>query len=502
MKKQILLGGLIALSALGYSQATWNVSGNDITNPNTGNVGIGTSPSQKLHINGNFQCDNGTLMWGLNHMRTEVRNDANLLGNAGAKSGCFETSAPVNYPAGASGWWHLLDVRHSNPGNNYAMQIAGDFDDQDMYFRKTSNSATTSWSKIVANNGGRVGINLVVSATPSGYLHVKNAVNNNDVPTLLIENTSQGIYQDIKAQLNKVMKAENKGFVIENTMSAPGEVFKVYGEGRTLIGSSANTEVPTSMLQIKSPIERETFRLYKTGNTTNYLSLWQGVGGAAIDPIGTGKLHIGYDPAVDVLIGGNNNGSNNYSKLGIGTAAPNAFLHISTPNVTWHGFLLEQNSTAATVAQETRVKNDASAGLIIANTVSTYKEVFKVLGNGRTIIGSKTSVAHPTASLTVGGKIVCQDLYVTAITDWPDYVFADNYKLPSLSEVKSYYSLNKHLPGVPTAKEIEEKGISVSETSTIQMQKIEELTIYMVQLKEEIDQLKKENKVLKSKLEK
>ena len=53
---------------------------------------------------------------------------------AGSTSGFFETAAPVNYPAGASGWWHLIDMRHGNPNFNMRMQFAGSFYDQKLFF--------------------------------------------------------------------------------------------------------------------------------------------------------------------------------------------------------------------------------------------------------------------------------------------------------------------------------------------------------------------------------
>lgn len=106
--------------------------------------------------------------WGENDSRTEYRQDAGLQGGRVA-SGFYQASAPVNFPAGAGSWWHLLDVRHSNPENNYAMQIAGSFFDQNLYFRKTNNNGAQSWSRILAEADGKVGIGIINPAAP---LHV------------------------------------------------------------------------------------------------------------------------------------------------------------------------------------------------------------------------------------------------------------------------------------------------------------------------------------------
>ncbi|MBX3158040.1 MAG: tail fiber domain-containing protein [Deltaproteobacteria bacterium] len=105
--------------------------------------GYGTSTTPHLRVG-------GVVSWGDSDTRTESRNDAGLRGDAGARSGFYQTSTPVNFPAGASGWWHLLDVRHSNPANNFAMQIAGYFYDQNLWFRKTSDNAAQAWRQVIS----------------------------------------------------------------------------------------------------------------------------------------------------------------------------------------------------------------------------------------------------------------------------------------------------------------------------------------------------------------
>jgi hypothetical protein len=108
----------------------------------------------------------GVVSWGDSDTRTEDRNDAGLQGDAGARSGFFQTMTPANFPPVASNWWHLLDVRHSNPANNYALQIAGSFFDQGLWFRKTNNCATTAWSQFI---GADAHGNVVISNNLSVY---------------------------------------------------------------------------------------------------------------------------------------------------------------------------------------------------------------------------------------------------------------------------------------------------------------------------------------------
>jgi len=83
---------------------------------------------------------------------TLLRNDAGLpttTTTTTTTSGFYEAVNPVNFPSGASDWWHLLDVRHSNSENNFGMQLASSFFNQELWFRNTNNSPTTSWSKVL-----------------------------------------------------------------------------------------------------------------------------------------------------------------------------------------------------------------------------------------------------------------------------------------------------------------------------------------------------------------
>ncbi|PKP23114.1 MAG: hypothetical protein CVU05_00890 [Bacteroidetes bacterium HGW-Bacteroidetes-21] len=127
-------------------------------------VGLNLSPAERIHSSENIRAD-GIVYWGNGLARTETRNNAGLRGDAGARSGFFETdvaSAANNYPTGSSGWWHLIDSRHSNNGNNYAMQIAGSFFDQFLWYRKTSDNAAQAWKLVLATSGpGNAGQALV-----------------------------------------------------------------------------------------------------------------------------------------------------------------------------------------------------------------------------------------------------------------------------------------------------------------------------------------------------
>lgn len=101
--------------------------------------------------------------------------------------------------------------------------------------------------------------------------------------------------------------------------------------------------------------------------------------------------------------------------------------------------------------------------------------------------------------LAVDGKAICTELKVRATNAWPDYVFEDTYKLRSINELEKFINENNHLPNIPSAKEIEENGIEVGDMNSKLLEKIEELTLYMIAINKENEALRKEVEVLKQK---
>ena len=94
--------------------------------------------------------------------------------------------------------------------------------------------------------------------------------------------------------------------------------------------------------------------------------------------------------------------------------------------------------------------------------------------------------------MRVNGTVIATEMMVK--TDvWADYVFDKNYKLNSLDEIDSYIKINKHLPDVPSANEVLEKGINIAQMNTLLLKKVEELTLLMIEQNKTIGAL--QNKV-------
>lgn len=98
------------------------------------------------------------------------------------------------------------------------------------------------------------------------------------------------------------------------------------------------------------------------------------------------------------------------------------------------------------------------------------------------------------------GYVYAREINVMPVSiTFPDYVFAPNYRLMPLKEVEAFVKENKHLPNIPSAKDVENDGINISELQIKQMEKIEDIFLYIIELKKENEALKKRIDILEKK---
>lgn len=121
------------------------------------------------------------------------------------------------------------------------------------------------------------------------------------------------------------------------------------------------------------------------------------------------------------------------------------------------------------------IKNDAT------NNIS--------YSGGNVIIGTTPNSEY---ELAVAGKIITEKVTVQLQGLWPDYVFEDDYQLPSLKEIEKQIKEKGHLLHMPSSAEVEVDGIKPAEINKLLLEKIEELTLYVIELNNRIETLKKE----------
>ena len=136
--------------------------------------------------------------------------------------------------------------------------------------------------------------------------------------------------------------------------------------------------------------------------------------------------------------------------------------------------------------------------------VNTANPTAQLTVNGKTVIGDPATVTMPgNYNLYVQNGILTEKLRVGLVNtaDWADYVFAADYKLRSLSDVETFVNANKHLPEVPSACEVVEKGVDMVEMDAALLKKIEELTLYTIKQEKQIAEQNKRLQRLEKKLE-
>lgn len=158
--------------------------------------------------------------------------------------------------------------------------------------------------------------------------------------------------------------------------------------------------------------------------------------------------------------------------IGVGTASPNSRLHIL--QFDQNGLRFERNGHDGY-----DIRLAGSRGLRFFNLTSSEYEL--VLDDGKLGIGTTT----PDEKLTVKGKIHSEEVRVDLSVPAPDYVFEPHYNLQTLESLEKFIKSEKHLPEIPSAKEMEANGVELGLMNMLLLKKIEELTLYLIDLKKE-----------------
>ncbi len=473
MKRILTIFSLMFIASVGFGQT--NIF------PTTGNVGIGTnSPNYPLDIQSNFPTlvtrigSSSQTSYSNLYMLTDggdaqiFKNGSLYSGYGGVNSLNFLNSniAPIVFfqssyermrihsngfiGIGTTNPNYLLDIQSSSP--TLVTRIGG--------------SSQKSYSNIMLETDGG---NAQIFKSGSLYSSFGGP---NSLNILNYELTPITFYQSS----NERMRIHSNGFIGIGTKN-PNYPLDIQSSSPTLVtrvGGSSQTSYSNIMLETEG------------GNAQIFQcsSSYSNYGGAS-------SLNIYNSNVAPITFYQSSNErmrihSNGY--IGIGTDSPNTLLQLDVHN----------NFDALKIVSSSRTGKEYTMGInndgyfYLNDETNSERLTITQLGNvgiGTTDPGS--------FKLAVEGKLGAREVEVKT-GSWADFVFAPTYELPTLKEVENYINENKHLPNVPSEKEVIENGINLGEMDATLLQKIEELTLYTIEQQKEIETLKKENQALKS----
>lgn len=344
-----------------------------------------------------------------------------------------------------------------------------------MLFVSTFAFAQWSGTNPIYYNGGKVGIGTDL---PDFKLHTVGEIYSSEAFKVgeTAQVTQDALFNAYKGALNvnSVYGIKVLRYISGSTENTGG----VYG--LHVISGPSSTSSTTNTYGIFTRAQT-----FSSGTATNAYSLYSDSPTGSI----TNSFNIYAAGSTKSYFGGN---------VGIGTTSPNAKLEVTgatrinstTPVL----HFLENDIT------DSNFQIDVSGGNLNFRTnndsFTNASTKMSILNNGNVGMGITT----PGEKLEVNGTIRSKKVKVEA-SGWPDYVFADNYQLPSLTDIENFIKTNGHLPEVPSAKEVTENGLDLGDMEATLLKKLEEMTLYMIEMNKEVEALKEENKTLKARIE-
>lgn len=293
-------------------------------------------------------------------------------------------------------------------------------------------SGTTNFNLVEINNAYNFGYGTGLYAS-GGRIGVKGYAPNGGV-------TGYGVY-------GEAFGASGYSYGVYGTASTAGNAYGVVGIASTTGGGGAAA-----------------FGVYGSANGTNAWAGWFAGKGYFSGNVGIGTT----SPSVKLHVYGGTD------------AEPASGGYIVAGSVSSTNIAIDNNEIMArnNGATSTLYFNDDGGNIVMCNDA------------GNVMIGTKIPAAG--YILSVDGKVMCEEIKVQTSSNWPDYVFDENYKLPSLYTLEKSIKTNKHLPGIPSAIQVNKEGILVGDMQTKMVEKIEELTLYIISLQKQIDALQKQ----------
>ena len=442
-----------------------------------GNVGIGTlTPTAMLDVNGTAKFSSDLLINGL----TMGKGSGNITSNTvfGISTGMLSTTATGNTFMG----YQSAMANTSGSGNVFTGYLSGKSNTSGNNNVFVGNSAgynnTTGYQNSFFGQGA--GVNNTISSNNSffgsgtGYENTTGSNNtyygantgrnittgnNNTIIGSNIANLASNLSNNIiiaDGAGNRRINVDNNGLV-----------------GIGIIAPTANLEVAGGLVNaLRVGVN------FNRANTSTQLA-------NSLAVIGNDNMATTTNGAVawDYYNNGTNSSLSGALLEHIGTGVTGMQYGLPSAN---QGQLIFQNVSNAIIGTNTTVAN------IFISPNSQLSTAF--LTDGSVGIGTTKTYGY---KLAVNGTAIFTKAVVKLYSSWPDYVFDPGYQLPNLHEVESYIKKHQHLANMPTANDVEKSGIDLGANQVLLLKKIEELTLYVIELNKKVEAISKENEQLK-----
>ncbi len=463
---------MILFCSSGTLWAQWATNGASIYNTNAGNVGIGTtSPQELLEVKGN----NAVMTFHTPGIASyKIGNDGNT----------FKIAAMDNGYGGHVGNFANNNTQVIVMKTNGNVGI-GTTSPQELLEVKGNNAVMTFHTPGIASYKiGNDGNTFKIAAMDNGYGgHVGNFANNNTQVIVMKTNGNVGIGTNSPSHKLSVL-----GVTSSDGIRIPGRY--AFGQSESAI----EIEVPSN--------EYNAIRAYNGTQHIGTIHFFDDTWGSGLPANSAGSINI--DGTVAITIGGWNNPVAYFRKsdgnVGIGTATPSERFQVHTAGGTDNTFAIRSDEN---VGVELRSGSAHGTPYIdFSNDALDDYDMRLILSgdDNLSILGGNVGIGtiSPDATLAVKGDIHTQEVRVDlngAVA--PDYVFEPGYELRSLPETEAYIKENKHLPEIPSAAEMEANGVELKAMNLKLLQKIEELTLHVIELNKKMEKLEGENRDLK-----
>jgi trimeric autotransporter adhesin len=259
--------------------------------------------------------------------------------------------------------------------------------------------------------------------------------------------------------------------------------------GHTGLGGFSPTSLPTATLEIKSGTSGV--------SGLKFTSLTNASTAVTTNPNAT-TLSLDSSGKVILVPGTVINAGTNTTVSGTGTTSSPYVISVPIATQNWG---LTGN---AAISGTNFIGTTNNSSLLVKTNDTTRMSVDSignVFVNNKLLIGSVDPSEVGQYALAVNGTAIFTKAKLKLYSQWPDYVFGDDYHLPGLDEVENYIKLNKHLSDMPSADDVKKQGIDIGDNQTVLVKKVEELTLYIIDQNNKVEEENRQIQELRDEVE-